>query len=147
MGDARHHRYPQSPRQLSKPGRCGAFGWKRDVGAAQRGRLGGAFRLAAGPGLWPRSGERWRDDAPDPPRIGQSFWRAFRGAEECAGTHRSGDEISRRALWPQMACGENQIGRASCRERVCKYVEIWGVAVSLNKKNNKKLTIKRNTMQ
>src|SRR3546814_11525036 len=68
MGDARHHRYPQSPRQLSKPGRCGAFGWKRDVGAAQRGRLGGAFRLAAGPGLWPRSGERWRDDAPDPPR-------------------------------------------------------------------------------
>src|SRR3546814_3429417 len=46
-------------------------------------------------------GERWRDDAPDPPRIGQSFWRAFRGAEECAGTHRSGDEISRRALWPQ----------------------------------------------
>src|SRR3546814_12364692 len=71
------------------------------VGAAQRGRLGGAFRLAAGPGLWPRSGERWRDDAPDPPRIGQSFWRAFRGAEECAGTHRSGDEISRRALWPQ----------------------------------------------
>src|SRR3546814_15511785 len=28
----------------------------------------------------------------------------------------------------------NEIGRASCRERVCKYVEIWGVAVSLKKK-------------
>src|SRR3546814_16330200 len=28
-----------------------------------------------------------------------------------------------------------QIGRASCRVRVCQYVEIWGVAVSLKKKN------------
>src|SRR3546814_13685324 len=27
-----------------------------------------------------------------------------------------------------------EIGRASCRERVCQYVMIWGVAVSLKKK-------------
>src|SRR3546814_12678408 len=30
-----------------------------------------------------------------------------------------------------------KIGRASCRERVCQYVEISVVAVSLKKKNNK----------
>src|SRR3546814_13020851 len=29
-----------------------------------------------------------------------------------------------------------EIGRASCRERVCQYVSISVVAVSLNKKNN-----------
>src|SRR3546814_14788250 len=29
----------------------------------------------------------------------------------------------------------NQIGRASCRDRVCQYVEISGVAGSLKKKN------------
>src|SRR3546814_11823070 len=28
-----------------------------------------------------------------------------------------------------------QIGRASCRERVCQYVSIWVVGVSLKKKN------------
>src|SRR3546814_1532711 len=32
-----------------------------------------------------------------------------------------------------------QIGRASCRERVCQYVEISGVAVSLIKKKQYKL--------
>src|SRR3546814_21164930 len=31
-----------------------------------------------------------------------------------------------------------QIGRASCRERVCQYVSIWVVAVSLKKKNSHK---------
>src|SRR3546814_12649534 len=31
----------------------------------------------------------------------------------------------------------NEIGRASCRERVCQYVEISVVAVSLKTKNNK----------
>src|SRR3546814_20549495 len=30
-----------------------------------------------------------------------------------------------------------QIGRASCRERVCQYVSISVVAVSFNKKNNR----------
>src|SRR3546814_18387244 len=29
-----------------------------------------------------------------------------------------------------------QIGRASCWERVCPYVEIWGVAVALNTKTH-----------
>src|SRR3546814_11868038 len=31
-----------------------------------------------------------------------------------------------------------EIGRASCRERVCQYVSIWVVAVSLKKKKKKK---------
>src|SRR3546814_12930598 len=31
----------------------------------------------------------------------------------------------------------NEIGRASCRERVCQYVEIWVVAVTLKKKKTK----------
>src|SRR3546814_17639645 len=37
----------------------------------------------------------------------------------------------------QIASGQ-QIGRASCRERVCKYVSISVVAVSLNKKTANK---------
>src|SRR3546814_12637977 len=32
--------------------------------------------------------------------------------------------------------GKRKIGRASCRERVCQYVMISGVAVSLKKKTN-----------
>src|SRR3546814_14917367 len=37
-------------------------------------------------------------------------------------------------------CGHNdQIGRASCRERGCQYVEIVGVDVSLKKKKTKKM--------
>src|SRR3546814_18615579 len=32
-----------------------------------------------------------------------------------------------------------QIGRASCRERVCQYVSISGVAVSLKKKSTKNI--------
>src|SRR3546814_19237923 len=34
----------------------------------------------------------------------------------------------------------DEIGRASCRERVCQYVEISGVAVSLKKKRQSKDT-------
>src|SRR3546814_15682187 len=47
--------------------------------------------------------------------------------------------------------GEQQIGRASCRERVCQYVELSEVAVSLKIKNTLKLYMassesnKRNT--
>src|SRR3546814_11406007 len=33
--------------------------------------------------------------------------------------------------------GDRKNGRASCRERVCQYVEISVVAVSLNKKQNR----------
>src|SRR3546814_14642590 len=37
-----------------------------------------------------------------------------------------------------LALGErHQIGRASCRERVCQYLSIWAVAVSYKKKNSK----------
>src|SRR3546814_13812112 len=41
----------------------------------------------------------------------------------------------------------NEIGRASCRERVCQYVEISEVAVSLTKHNyaNATLTISHTT--
>src|SRR3546814_536280 len=35
-------------------------------------------------------------------------------------------------------CAIQEIGRASCRERVCRYVEIAVVAVALKKKNKKK---------
>src|SRR3546814_13511071 len=51
----------------------------------------------------------------------------------------AGLEISRNAPCP---CGSGrkyqQIGRASCRERVCQYVYISVVAVSLKKKKNKR---------
>src|SRR3546814_14057300 len=33
--------------------------------------------------------------------------------------------------------GKREIGRASCRERVCQYVMVWVVAVSLKQKQNK----------
>src|SRR3546814_17426422 len=36
-------------------------------------------------------------------------------------------------FWPEM-----EIGRASCRERVCQYVSISGVAVSLKKKREER---------
>src|SRR3546814_16038240 len=38
------------------------------------------------------------------------------------------------SLYPVVLKGDAEIGRASCRERVCKYVEIRGVAVPLKKK-------------
>src|SRR3546814_12245204 len=37
-----------------------------------------------------------------------------------------------------------EIGRASCRERVCQYVSISGVVVSLKKKKEEKKTITKN---
>src|SRR3546814_15909537 len=39
--------------------------------------------------------------------------------------------------------GVGQIGRASCRERVCQYVSIAGVAVSLKKKDVTKAANRR----
>src|SRR3546814_13728779 len=52
-------------------------------------------------------------------------------------------DVFRLARWrnrtrPEGALGPkgHEIGRASCRERVCQYVEISVVAVSLKKKNS-----------
>src|SRR3546814_13684136 len=42
------------------------------------------------------------------------------------------------ALVGESGSGKSEIGRASCRERVCQYVEILVVAVSLKKKKQKK---------
>src|SRR3546814_13933414 len=39
------------------------------------------------------------------------------------------------------ACDLRQIGRASCRERVCQYVEIWVVAVALKKTAKKAASV------
>src|SRR3546814_16019219 len=44
--------------------------------------------------------------------------------------------------WDQAA----EIGRASCRERVCQYVSISVVAVSLQTKNEKRYDTNQNTM-
>src|SRR3546814_10063372 len=44
------------------------------------------------------------------------------------------EEISHRLERRFTKCDRRQIGRASCRERVCQYVEISVVAVSLKKK-------------
>src|SRR3546814_16505439 len=48
-----------------------------------------------------------------------------------ADRQRQGDRSAAQALAPQ-----SEIGRASCRERVGPYVEIWVVARSLKKKTN-----------
>src|SRR3546814_14367302 len=44
------------------------------------------------------------------------------------------------AVNPRCLTSVNKIGRASCRERVCQYVEISVVAVTLKKKKSKKKT-------
>src|SRR3546814_15566600 len=48
-----------------------------------------------------------------------------------------GGRIGRSAFTPGALVTTGQIGRASCRERVCQYVEISVVAVSLTKKKKK----------
>src|SRR3546814_16170562 len=48
------------------------------------------------------------------------------------------DEVLARALLTPVVPIEWKIGRASCRERVCQYVSISGVAGSIKKKNKKK---------
>src|SRR3546814_11354998 len=66
-------------------------------------------------------------DAPSP-GIAEQGVRGPRRAAECA-----------RARAPSLrAVFVHEIGRASCRERVCQYVCISVVAVSLKKKKNKK---------
>src|SRR3546814_12359059 len=46
--------------------------------------------------------------------------------------------LPRPEVGPASGCSHDrvQIGGASCRERVCQYVSIWVVAVSLKKINN-----------
>src|SRR3546814_13420201 len=46
------------------------------------------------------------------------------------------DGVGRRVEVAPQVRDPFEIGRASCRERVCQYVSISGVAVSLKKKNN-----------
>src|SRR3546814_21190406 len=57
----------------------------------------------------------------------------WRGRWRCAGAGRR-----RTRGGSGGGCRDREIGRASCRERVCQYVEISVVAVSLKKKLNKK---------
>src|SRR3546814_18409821 len=57
-------------------------------------------------------------------RLGRQVFRAHCSRRA---THRRLGDLRRRP--------RAQIGRASCRERVCQYVEISVVAVSLKKKN------------
>src|SRR3546814_16667597 len=45
-----------------------------------------------------------------------------------------GEQHGRPAVGPGQRVGAVEIGRASCRERVCQYVSISVVAVSLKKK-------------
>src|SRR3546814_11719504 len=60
--------------------------------------------------------------------------RWLRSARACRRRHRVGDRQAR----PTGDSG--QIGRASCRERVCPYVEISVVAVALKKKKSVDMT-------
>src|SRR3546814_20623138 len=53
------------------------------------------------------------------------------------GTPRKLSETDRRTLARYFGVDEQQIGRASCRERVCQYVSISVVDVSLKKKKSK----------
>src|SRR3546814_17015704 len=69
-----------------------------------------------------------------------AFSRAWKAVEEMGGAAATASKA--RADWRcllghPMQGPKGEIGRASCRERVCQYVEIWVVAVSLKKKNKK----------
>src|SRR3546814_16456298 len=56
-------------------------------------------------------------------------------------TARRGRKPSRSDIEQQPANGPQEIGRASCRERVCQYVEISVVAGSLTQKKLTNITI------
>src|SRR3546814_11075619 len=47
------------------------------------------------------------------------------------------DADEQRVEGTQSPAPVEEIGRASCRERVCQYVEIWWVAVTFKKKNKR----------
>src|SRR3546814_1065229 len=61
--------------------------------------------------------------------------RGVMGTAGLEGKHRLHQGVAREANQdrPDSLCARHQIGRASCRERVCQYVEISVVAVSLKK--------------
>src|SRR3546814_17293021 len=61
-------------------------------------------------------------DVDDPAGVDHIVWRIENAAVE---------------QHPPFGAGRKQIGRASCRERVCQYVSISVVAVSLQKKKRK----------
>src|SRR3546814_11264592 len=64
------------------------------------------------------------------------------------GAENSGWEVAKSLLELERGGGlaaPEQIGRASCRERVCQYVYISVVAVSLKKKKTKKISQQTNT--
>src|SRR3546814_18618762 len=69
---------------------------------------------------------------------------ALYGSDAVAGVaniilRRNFDGARASARWGASTDGGNEIGRASCRERVCKYVYISGVAESLKKKTKQNI--------
>src|SRR3546814_18229533 len=77
---------------------------------------------------------------PETPEIPAKFpkgWapdiQAFRSGLDFSTVDLTTDEKAKLYEWYLRTIGE-KIGRASCRERVCQYVEITVVAVSLKKK-------------
>src|SRR3546814_20972112 len=58
------------------------------------------------------------------------------GARAIIHQHEIGDEQRQFPVRIERMNDAEQIGRESCRERVCQYVEISVVAVSLHKKTN-----------
>src|SRR3546814_16297737 len=96
--------------------------WSSDVCSSDLGNdanhpHGGGLRHAAGHGMANRLG--------GDPQAEQAHHRALQ--QRGAGT-------------PDQRQREDEIGRASCRARVCQYVEISVVAVSLKNKREIKLT-------
>src|SRR3546814_15751937 len=58
------------------------------------------------------------------------------------GRHSQTDRLPHRPRrYPDVGASDEEIGRASCRERVCQYVSISVVAVSLKKKKSNSYTI------
>src|SRR3546814_13021801 len=86
-----------------------------------------------------RSSEAVRPDLPRCPRATGAVAAAQAGVDlragDLPGQPRHPRRLPAHAAQPQPALhGRQQIGRASCRERVCQYVYISLVAVSLKKK-------------
>src|SRR3546814_12446451 len=61
-------------------------------------------------------------------------------ADRAAFRHAAAEGKTAMEIEPSGKEADEEIGRAACRERVCQYVSISGVAVSLKKKKDKRNT-------
>src|SRR3546814_18821277 len=85
----------------------------------------------------PMGGSAWRGRASFHPRQRRAPKAPYRRLTEGPGQMGPGNKCRDDSLWAagMSRSWSKKLGRASCRERVCQYVLIQVVAVSIKKKN------------